>query len=57
MVSCDTKVGADFYGYDSNGNLKTRPNGTLAYDAENRLTSITANGATTIYTYDGGGTR
>jgi RHS repeat-associated protein len=47
------------YGYDANGNMTLRvENGqtyTQAFDAENRLISITENGHTTQFVYDGNG--
>jgi RHS repeat-associated protein len=50
--------------YDAAGNATAYPlpaqpssNATLTWDAENRLTSSTANGVTTNYQYDGSGRR
>ena len=49
--------------YDAAGNLKVIPAigaatvRTATYDAENRMTSATANGTTTTYVYDGDGRR
>jgi len=52
-----TQVGASYFCYDANGNM-TRRNATttactngdvLAYDQENKLTSITVSGTTTTY--------
>ncbi len=60
-----TQAGANYFCYDANGNM-TRRNATssactngdaLAYDAENRLTSITVDANTTTYVYDRDGTR
>jgi RHS repeat-associated protein len=54
----DLSTGED-YTYDANGNMITRIEGGLTYtqtfDAENRLISITAAGATTQFIYDGDG--
>ncbi len=55
-----TKWGSDCYTYDPDGNLASAT-GTRAfsatYDHENRLTSISRNGITTTYSYDGRGNR
>jgi len=49
------------YWYDQNGNATRRINGsqdiTLAYDAENHVTSITGSGINASYVYDGDGNR
>ncbi|MFZ2361507.1 MAG: hypothetical protein WA040_19355 [Anaerolineae bacterium] len=49
------------YWYDQNGNATRRVNGsqdvTLAYDAENHVTSITGSGINATYVYDGDGKR
>lgn len=52
-----TSVGGNSYDYDSNGNMKTRPNGSITWDAENRPVSMIINGVTTNFTYDGDGNR
>jgi RHS repeat-associated protein len=50
-----TQVGTTAYTYDANGNMNV---GTArTWDAENRLTSITKDGVTTTFVYDGDGTR
>jgi RHS repeat-associated protein len=50
-----TQIGATAYTYDANGNMNV---GTArAWDAENRLTSITKDGVTTTFGYDGDGAR
>ena len=47
------------YSYDANGNMTTRVEGGLTYnqtfDAENRLISVTVNGQTTQFIYNGDG--
>ncbi len=47
------------YAYDANGNMVTRFEGgltyTQAFDAENRLVSVTVSGQTTQFVYDGDG--
>ena len=51
--------GVQKFWYDANGNMTTRVEGVTynqAWDAENRLTSVTGNGTTT-FTYDGDGAR
>ncbi|MCC6132476.1 MAG: RHS repeat protein, partial [Acidobacteria bacterium] len=48
--------GSNAYTYDFNGNTLTRTGHGFAYDAENRLTSITGN-ETASYTYDYQGRR
>jgi YD repeat-containing protein len=45
------------YQYDPNGNMTTRDGDTLAYDVENRLTSVTKAGVTTTFAYNGDGAR
>jgi RHS repeat-associated protein len=49
-----SSVGATNYAYDANGNMTTRGNQTIAWDVENRITSVTG-GASFIY--DGDSTR
>ena len=53
------RAGADTntYTYDANGNMKTMPGGTISYDRENRVSSITRNGVITEFTYDYRGER
>jgi YD repeat-containing protein len=55
-----TSAGSDTYCYDKNGNMVKRVEGgvtyTQAFDAENRLTSVTTGGQTTTFVYDGDGT-
>lgn len=43
-----TSAGSSTYSYDRNGNVLTRPGQTLAWDAENRLASVTQGGVTGI---------
>jgi RHS repeat-associated protein len=54
-------AGVQRYWYDANGNATRRVNGsqdvTLAYDAENHVTSITGSGINASYVYDGDGQR
>ena len=54
-------AGSNTYQYDANGNLTQRVEGgatyTQAWDAENRLISVTSNGQTTQFVYDGDGVR
>jgi RHS repeat-associated protein len=54
-------AGAQRYWYDQNGNATRRVNGTqditLAYDAENHVTTITGSGVNATYVYDGDGKR
>ncbi len=52
-----TAVGDNSYTYDANGNMLTRPGQTLAWDAENRLASVTQGGVATSFTYNGDGQR
>ena len=53
--------GVQRYWDDANGNMLTRVAGSVTYqqafDIENRLVAVTANGQTTTFTYDGGGNR
>ncbi|MEJ5312578.1 MAG: RHS repeat-associated core domain-containing protein [Anaerolineae bacterium] len=53
--------GLYFYNYDCNGNMLTRVENGVSYtqgwDQENRLQTVTVNGATTTFTYDGDGAR
>jgi YD repeat-containing protein len=51
-----TTHGDDALGYDGNGNLSTMPGQTLAYDAEDRLTSVLKDDGTVVemvYGFDG----
>jgi RHS repeat-associated protein len=50
-------VGAQAYTYDTNGNLTNDGQYTYNYDTANRLTSLSANGVTTNYRYNGNGDR
>jgi RHS repeat-associated protein len=54
-------AGVQRYWYDQNGNATRRVNGsqdvTLAYGAENHVTSITGSGINASYVYDGDGQR
>ena len=54
-------AGSNTYQYDANGNLTQRVEGgatyTQAWDAENRLISVTSNGQMTQFAYDGDGAR
>ncbi len=52
-----TSVGSTSYAYDANGNMITRGSQSFNWDAENRPTSITTNGTTVYYVYDGDGNR
>jgi RHS repeat-associated protein len=47
----------DGYAFDLAGNMTNDGINTLAYDAENRVVTSTANGVSTTYTYDGTGLR
>jgi len=54
-----TSAGGHTYAYDANGNMTTYwyadVSQTLVYSAENRLASVTRNGKTTAYFYNGDG--
>lgn len=52
-----TSAGGYSYQYDANGNMITGKNKTLAYDVENRLTSLVSGILTESYVYDGDGGR
>ncbi|MGB0911200.1 MAG: RHS repeat-associated core domain-containing protein, partial [Nitrospirales bacterium] len=52
-----TGAGSNTYVYDANGNMTSGAGRTIAYDHENRPTSITKNGTTTNFLYDGDGGR
>lgn len=45
------------YTYDANGNMTGRGTHVLAYDLENRLSSVTIGSTTTSFVYDGNGAR
>jgi YD repeat-containing protein len=45
-------MGSSTYAYDANSNMTARGAQTLTYDAENRLTQVTASGITTQYLYN-----
>ncbi|MEX5213392.1 MAG: DNRLRE domain-containing protein [Nitrospiraceae bacterium] len=49
--------GVAVYSYDANGNLISGAGRTISYNAENKPISITANGQTTTFVYDGDGGR
>ena len=55
------QAGAYGFTYDCNGNMLTRPEAdgiyTQTWDEENRLQSVTVNGQTTTFGYDGDGQR
>ncbi|MBI5343479.1 MAG: RHS repeat protein [Deltaproteobacteria bacterium] len=51
------QAGAYTYSYDANGNMTGRLGGTLTYDYENRLSSLTNGGSTTSFVYDASGGR
>jgi RHS repeat-associated protein len=50
-------VGDTDYYYDANGNMTTRGGQTLTWDAENHPVSISGNGTTAYFFYDGDGNR
>jgi hypothetical protein len=52
-----TSVGSMTYSYDANGNMITRGEQTLTWDAENRLIAVSGNGTTAFFIYDGDGNR
>lgn len=53
-----TSAGDARFEYDLNGNVKTMPGQTLAYDAEDRLTTVTKDDGTTVsMVYDHAGLR
>lgn len=49
-------AGTDSYTYDCNGNMLSRPDRTLTFDAENRLTAVTGTPAA-AFTYNADGAR
>ena len=51
------QAGSDGFGYDCNANMTGHAGHTLAYDAENRLRSVTTAGETITFTHDGDGRR
>ena len=52
-----TAVAGVNYSYDANGNMTGRGTDVLAYDLENRLSSVTVGSAVTSFVYDGAGGR
>lgn len=52
-----TKAGANTYTYDANGNMTAGAGRTMAYDYENRLTSVETITHTVTFAYDGDGGR
>jgi len=52
-----TAAGSATYTYDANGNMLTGDGRTLSWDAQDRLTSVTQNGATTSFAYGAGDDR
>ena len=50
-------TGADSFGYDLNGNLKTSTGFTYGYTPGNMVASVTTGSGTTTYAYDGDGQR
>jgi len=49
-----TSVGGNDYSYDANGNMTSGAGRSMTWNADNMLTSVTSDGTTTEYTYDGG---
>jgi RHS repeat-associated protein len=52
-----TAVGSTGYAYDNNGNMTTRDSQTITWDVENRPVSVSDNGTTATFIYDGDGNR
>ncbi len=52
-----TQAGSALYSYDANGNMLSGPGKSLAWDGENRVSSVTDNGLTTSFDYDPTGSR
>ncbi len=56
-----SQAGANTYAYDCNGNLSSRTENSVSYtqgwDSENHLSSVSGNGHSIQYTYDGDGQR
>jgi len=52
-----TQVGGTEYTWDNNGNLLNDGTSTYAYDSANRLTSVSQNGNTSTFAYNGMGDR
>ena len=50
-------AGSQAYTYDANGNLLSGAGRTVTYCRENRVLSVTRDGVTTTFTYDGDGQR
>jgi len=50
-------VGGTSYYYDNNGNMTTRGGQTITWDQENMPVSVSGNGTTTTFVYDGDGNR
>lgn len=51
------QLGAATFGYDSDGNRISDPQGTYTWNAAGRMTKSVISGATTTYAYDGDGRR
>ncbi len=49
-----TSAGGNSYTYDANGNMVSGAGRTMAWTANNMLASVTQDGVTTEYAYDGG---
>jgi RHS repeat-associated protein len=52
-----TQVGSNNYTYDDNGNMESGGGRTITWDVETQPISITKDGVTTTFTYDGDGNR
>jgi RHS repeat-associated protein len=52
-----TAAGATGYSYDANGNMTAGAGRSLTWNADNQPLTVTKNGATTTYGYDGKGRR
>ena len=52
-----TSAGSNTYAYDANGNMTSGAGRTINYDTENRPVTVTLNGETTTFLYDGDGGR
>ncbi|MFA5316025.1 MAG: RHS repeat-associated core domain-containing protein [Dehalococcoidales bacterium] len=52
-----TSVGATGYTYDENGNMTVRGSDNITWDAENRPVTVSYNGTSSTFVYDGDGTR
>jgi RHS repeat-associated protein len=53
----DSIDGFSSYTYDANGNMTTRGSQTIDWDVENRVISVSDNGTTATFVYDGDGNR